>query len=919
MIRTTMKAMNLRYFLPLLVALPLGAAPLVNLPKDIEIPYVKFVLTNGLTLLVHEDHKAPIVAVNVWYHVGSKNEKPGKTGFAHLFEHLMFNGSEHFNDDYFKATEKVGATSLNGTTSEDRTNYFEDAPDDALDYILWLESDRMGHLLGAIDQAKLDEQRGVVQNEKRQGENQPYGLARELLTKGAYPPGHPYSWTVIGSMEDLNAASLEDVKEWFRTYYGAANATVVVAGDVDPQKARALVEKNFGSIPSGPPVTRQDTWIAKRAGAHRQVAQDRVPQARIYKVWNVPQFGSLAADYLNLAGDVLAQGRSSRFFKRLVYDDQIATDVSAYVDENEIGSRFFVAATARPGVPLDKVEQALDEELARFLKDGPTDEELQRVKTQYLAGFIRGAERIGGFGGKSDILATYEVFTGSAGNYRETLSHVRAATAANLVETARAWLADGAYILEVHPFPKYQTLAADVDRSKPPVPAIKPEVKFPDMRRTNLSNGLKVILAERHNTPQVNFTLLIDAGYAADQFAAPGTAKLAMNMLDEGTKTRSSLQINDELARLGAALDARSDLDSSSVHLLALKENLEPSLDIYSDVILNPAFPEADFRRLQQQQLAAIQREKSEPNALPLRIVPRLLFGPGHAYNIPFTGSGIEGAVAGLTRADLQKFYDTWFKPNNSTLIVVGDTTLPEIAARLEKHFAAWKAGPVPQKNISLVSGPEKSVLYLVDRPGSLQSVIVAAQLAPPKTNAQEIAFETLNSILGGTFTSRINMNLREDKHWSYGARTALVSARGQRPYLVTAPVQGDKTKDAVIEINKELQGVLGQRPVTADELAKAQKNLTLTLPGKWETIASVGRAIDELVQFRLPDNYYETYPGKVYALDQPDVTKVAEQIIHPARLAWVVVGDRAKIEPGLRELGFAEIQLIDADGKIIK
>ena len=282
----------------LLLAAPVLAAPAARPPTNvIEIPYTKHVLSNGLTLIVHEDHKAPIVAVNVWYHVGSKNEKLGKTGFAHLFEHLMFNGSEHFDDDYFKALEKVGATDLNGTTSEDRTNYFEDAPKDALDFLLWMESDRMGYMIKAITQAKLDEQRGVVQNEKRQGENQPYAISHELITHNTWPTGHPYSWTVIGSMEDLNAAKLGDVHEWFKTYYGAANATLVVAGDVKPEEVLAKVKQSFGNIPSGPPVARHATWVAKRTGTHRMNAQDRVPQARLYKVWNIPQYGTTAGNY----------------------------------------------------------------------------------------------------------------------------------------------------------------------------------------------------------------------------------------------------------------------------------------------------------------------------------------------------------------------------------------------------------------------------------------------------------------------------------------------------------------------------------------------------------------------------------------------------------------------------------------------
>ena len=386
-------------------------------PAPITIPYQRFVLKNGLTLLVHEDHKAPIVAVNIWYHVGSKNERPGRTGFAHLFEHLMFNGSEHFNDDYFQPFERIGATDQNGTTNQDRTNYFENVPTNALDVALWMESDRMGHLLGAIDTAKVNEQRGVVQNEKRQGENQPYGKVNDLMTEGTYPAGHPYSWTVIGSMADLNAASVEDVKEWFRTYYGPNNAVIALAGDITSETARQKVEQFFGDIPATPPIAKQSTWIARRTGSHREIMQDRVPQARIYKEWNIPEYGSAEADYLDLVTDVLAAGKTSRLYKRLVYDDQIATDVAAYVDLREIGGQLVIRATAKPGGDLARVERAIDEELARFIQSGPTASELRRVKTQSRANFIRGVERIGGFGGKSDVLARNEVFTGSADHY----------------------------------------------------------------------------------------------------------------------------------------------------------------------------------------------------------------------------------------------------------------------------------------------------------------------------------------------------------------------------------------------------------------------------------------------------------------------------------------------------------------------
>jgi zinc protease len=902
----------------LTLCLPVAAAPRPDLGSNIQLPHKKFVLKNGLTLIVHEDHKAPIVAVNVWYHVGSKNEKPGKTGFAHLFEHLMFNGSEHFDDDYFKAMEKVGATDLNGTTSEDRTNYFQNAPKDALDFLLWMESDRMGHLLGAINQAKLDEQRGVVQNEKRQSENEPYGLARELITKATYPAGHPYSWTTIGSMEDLNAASVEDVKEWFRTYYGAANATIVVAGDIDTETAREKVEKHFGDIASGPPISRHAVWIAKRSGTARQIAQDRVPQSRLYKVWNIPQFGSLEADHLNLVSDVLAMGKTSRLYKRLVYDEQLATDVSAFVSLNEIGGQFYIMATVRPGKPLMDVEKAIDEELERFLRKGPTSEELERVKTLFFAHFIRGMERIGGFQGKSDVLATYEVFTGDADNYKLTLARTREASAEDLRKAAQDWLSDGVYNLEIHPYPPYQTAKTGVDRSKAPEPTIHPEVKFPDMHYTNLANGMKVVLAERHTAPLVQFVLQVDAGYASDKLASPGTAKLAMNMLDEGTKKRSSLEIDEELSRLGAVLNTSSDLDTSSVSLSALKANLDSSLELYADVVLNPSFPEQDFKRLQNQQLDAIKREKSEPSQMALRVLPRLLYGPDHPYSNPFTGSGTEQNVAKLTRADLQKFYEMWFKPNNATMIIVGDTTLADITPRLEKFFRGWPRGTVPKKELSQVKAPVKSTVYLMDRPGSIQSMIFTGELAPPKANPDEIAIEAMNNALGGTFTARINMNLREDKHWSYGAHSVLVGARGQRPYIVIAPVQTDKTKESMAELDKELRGILGDKPIKPEELAVAQKSMTLTLPGEWETTSAVSRAIAQLTRYRLPEDYYQTYPKKVLALQLADVQQVAEKLVHPKNLVWVVVGDRAKIEKDIRGLGFGDIHLIDTDGKVL-
>jgi zinc protease len=897
-------------------AAPVPAQRATPPESRINIPFQRFVLPNGLTLIVHEDHKAPIVAVNVWYHVGSKNERPGRTGFAHLFEHLMFNGSENYDKDFFGPLERAGATDLNGTTNEDRTNYFENVPTNAVDLALWMESDRMGHLTGAISQAKLDEQRGVVQNEKRQGENQPYGKVWDFLTPKLYPANHPYSWTTIGSMEDLDAAKLDDVKDWFRTYYGAANAVIVVAGDIDTKVAKQKVEQYFGDIPAGPPVARQQAWIAKRTGSQRGIMQDRVPQARIYKVWNIPGWGTADADYLNLVGDILSSGKSSRLFKRLVYDDQTATDVSASLDLREIGGLFVIEASARPGVPLAKVEKALDEELRRFLVGGPTATELRRVKTQYRAGFIRGVERIGGFGGKSDVLAQGQVFAGRPDFYQERLTRIQQATAAQVAGSARRWLGDGVYNLEVQPYREYQVAKTSADRSKLPETGAPPDSKFPELERETLSNGLKIVLARRAPIPQVRFDLLLDAGFAADQSGIAGTASLALAMLDEGTARRNALQISDELAQLGANLGTGSKLDVSSVSLEALKENLDPSLEIYADVILHPTFPQRDFERLKKQRLAQIQQEKADPVGLALRVFPGLLYGRGHAYANPWTGSGTEESTAKITRDDLIRFHQTWFKPNHATLVVVGATTMSEIRPKLEHVFASWKPGEVPGKSIATVGQQPRPVVYLIDRPGSLQSLIIAGNVAPPKANPKEVAIQTMNGVLGGDFSSRVNMNLREDKHWAYGAYTFFRDARGQRPFVAYAPVQTDKTKEAVVELQKELRGIIKERPIQPDELSRAQASLTLTLPGSWETMAALAGAIGDIVTFGLNDRYYDTFAEQVRAQTVQSLTAAAAEVVHPDRLVWVVVGDRSKIEPGLRELNLGEIRLINSDGR---
>jgi zinc protease len=897
---------------------PVAAASGVDIPIP-NIPYTKFVLGNGLTVLVHEDHKAPIVAVNTWYHVGSKNEKPGKTGFAHLFEHLMFSGSDDFNHTYITAMQKIGATDMNGTTNNDRTNYFENVPTSMLDYVLFAESDRMGHLLGVLDQKKLDLQRGVVQNEKRQGENQPYGVVEEIVTENTYPAGHPYSWTVIGSMKDLDAASMSDVQEWFKTYYGPNNVTVVIAGDITPEVAREKVEKYYGEIPAGPPIAKQEVWVAKRTGTHRGWVQDRVPQARLYRVWNVPEFGSPEEAQLDLAAQILGRGKTSRLYKRLVYKDQTATSATASNDTNEIGGQFDFTLTAVPRGDLRKVEKAADEELQSFLKNGPTESELQIAKTQILGEYVRSVERIGGFFGKSDLLARCQTFKGNPECYKDYLKWMKAATPATVKKAAVDWLSDGDYVLEVQPYPTDYKTEAKLDRSKEPVPGGPELLKLPPLQKATLANGLKIVLAERHTAPVVNFTLMVDSGYSADPPAAPGTASFAQRMLEEGTPTRDSLKISEELESLSANFSAGANLDWSLVSLNTLKSTMDKSLDIYADLILHPAFPEKEFERIQKERIAGIKREKVAPQTMALRVVPALIYGKGHPYAVPFTGTGTEASVSKMTREDLVKFHDIWFKPNNATLLVIGDTSMEEIKPKLEEFLASWKPGDVPHKTVPAVPQPEKDVVYLIDRPGSGQSVIFGAQLAPPLNDPDAIALQLVNDIFGGQFSSRINMNLREDKHWSYGVRSILPSARGQRPYVSVSAVQTDKTKESMVELVKEYNGVVGAKPITAEELKDEQSNATLALPGTFETVQQLSGAYGTILQYGLPGDYFNTFTQKAMALTPEGANEIAKKYILPDHLVWVVVGDMAKVESGIRELNLGEVHKIDADGNPVQ
>ncbi|UYK80968.1 insulinase family protein [Xanthomonas sacchari] len=938
--RGTLLAVALSVALGALSYAPPSTAARPAAAASVDIAYEQFTLPNGLRVVVHTDRKAPIVAVNLWYHVGAKDEPAGRTGFAHLFEHLMFQGSENHHGEFFEPFKQVGVTDQNGTTNSDRTNYFENVPTTALDMALWMESDRMGHLLGAIDQAALDEQRGVVQNEKRQGENQPYGQAWSRLSRALYPAGHPYHHTVIGSMNDLNAASLADVKQWFRTWYGPNNAVLVLAGDIDVATAKEKVTRYFGDIPAGPSMAQPKVDVAQRSQSTRETMTDKVPQTRIYRVWNVAQTGTEDVDRLQLLAQVLGGATSSRLDRRLVHQDKLVDMVSASVWPSQLGSGFGIIAMVKQGVDPARVEAAIDEELRRLLDKGPDKAELARAKTAFRAGFIRGVERIGGFGGKADVLAECAVYTGDPGCFRTSLATIAETRPRDLTAVGRKWLGKGDYTLLVQPGervaqaeeptvqpaplnpppvdPKYRTLPSVVDRSAgPPKTTQFPKLTFPTLQRATLKNGTTVILAERHEVPVVQFSYEFQGGYSADQGRKPGTANFTMGMLDDGAGERDALAFADAAEALGASLAAGAALDGSNAYLSALKENLAPSLALYADMLRRPRFAPNEIERVRASWIASIRQEKAQPNGVAMRVLPPLLYGVGHPYAMPFSGIGTEAAIAALQREDLVDFHRDWVRPEHATLIVVGDTTLAEIVPLLDAQFGDWKGeGTAPSVPVpARVARPAKPRVYLIDQPGAVQANLFASELVPPTTDPAAVRFDIANGVIGGDFTSRLNMNLRENKHWSYGARSGAASALGQRPWTASAPVQIDKTAPALQEMYKEISAFAsGKAPPTAEEVARIRNIQTLSLPGAYETASAVMGAIGGIVRYGRPDDYVFKRKAEIEAMTPAQVREAAS-MLDPNTLTWVVVGDLKQIEAPVRALKLGEVTVIDADG----
>jgi predicted Zn-dependent peptidase len=916
-------------------------APLAALVKSVNIPYQQFTLPNGLRVLVHTDRKAPVVAVSVWYAIGSKHEPKGKTGFAHLFEHLMFNGSENSPGDFFQPLQEIGATDLNGTTWFDRTNYFQTVPTGALDRTLMLESDRMGYLLGAVTQEKLDNQRNVVQNEKRQGDNQPYGMVEYEQLENLYPSGHPYHHSTIGSMADLNGASLDDVKQWFKDNYGPNNAILVLAGDIDLAAARDKVGQWFGAIPAGPKVKPIAVAVPDLPAPVSKTIKDQVATTRVYRMWAIPGLDN--PDYLPLVagGSVLGGLASSRLDDELVRKQQVAVGVTAETQIFAQAGQFVVYADVKPGTDPATTAAVLDAEIAKFLAEGPTADELRRATTSYASGQIRAMESVGGFGGKAPTLAEGLLYNGNPRQYRTALDRAAALTPAAVRSAMQKWLSRPVFSLTVEPgtrteggenrggyivapegtgarpaffrdplLPLAGTAATAAttlpDRSKlPPVDELAP-LDFPTIERATLSNGIQVFFARRAAVPVVSVRLAFDAGFAADPKSALGTQSLLLRLMNEGTEKLDSTELARARERLGASIRGFADTDTTAFQLDAVTPNLAPSLKLLSDYVRRPALAPAELERVRAQQLASIKSELNNPGPIAQRVLQPLLYGKDHPYGIPPSGTGDPAVVQRLTRDELRGFHDAWFRPDKARIFVVGNTSLAQVTKLLEASFGNWKApaAPAPVKNFNVAIPTQAERIVLVDRPASPQSLILAAKVLPVKGIDDLLTLRSANDILGGNFLSRINMNLRETKGWSYGAGSGVGSALDRVTFRVQAPVQADRTGDSIAEIRSELSGFLTTKGVTAEELGWSTSGSARELPGSFETSADVLGGLVNIITYRRPDTWYETLGTRYKAMTAAELDGAARAMKLGDGLVYVVVGDRTVVEPQLAKLG---------------
>lgn len=905
-----------------------------------ELKYEKFTMPNGLVVIMHEDHRLPLVAVDLWYHVGPLNERAGRTGFAHLFEHMMFEGSEHVGEKaHIKYVQGAGATDVNGTTDFDRTNYFETVPSNQLELALWLESDRMGFLLEGLDREKLTNQRDVVRNERRQGEGTPYDTAGEKVYQLLFPKEHPYYANVIGSHADIEAARLNDVRDFFKEFYTPNNASLAVAGDFDPAKLKVLLTKYFGPIPRGPKVDSVTVTTAPITEQKRATVTDtvRLPQVRI--AFLLPAAYTSGDADATLLTHILGGAKASRLDQTLVYKQQVAQSVRCSHDSLKLTSLMECTITAKPNVKLEDLEATFWQEVSKLQTDGPTKEELDSARAVNLTGKITGLERLGGFGGVADTLDKYNQYTGDPGYLSKDLAAYQATTVASVKQVAAKYLnknqavvvscVPGKKVVDDVPrspadtdanvklTPPYSATFEEQQNWRKTVPAAGPAVAFslPTPKTFTLKNGLQVYVVEDRQLPILSVGVISRAGSENNTAAQAGLATLTAALLNEGTKTRNATQLAQDTESIGARIATGASMDGANAGISILSNNSDAGLDLLSDVVQHPAFTAEDFERVRRQRLVAISQESDSVLATARRVGPRLLYGDQPYGESPV---GTADSVKTLTRDDVSSFYSSHYGAADSALIFAGDTSLEEAKRLAEHYFGSWTGSAAA--DVTIPPAPEAPTLRiaLVDKPGAPQTALVAFGYGVPITTPSLQALQVMNYTLGGAFASRINMNLREVHGYTYGAQSLFSLYRDGGPFLAAALVKTDVTAPATQQLMLELKRIQSEPPTEA-EVKEAKIARVQSLPGQFETTNATATAMASIFLYKRPLDYYATLPAAYLAVTPQAVEQVAKTDIHPNHVIIVAVGDRSKIEPSLKELNLAPIELIDASGNPIK
>jgi zinc protease len=910
-----------------------------------EIKYEKYILPNGLVVLTHEDHRLPLVAVDLWYHVGPLNEKAGRTGFAHLFEHMMFEGSEHVGEKaHIKFVQGAGATDVNGTTNFDRTNYFETMPSNQLELALWLESDRMGFLLEGLDRVKLTNQRDVVRNERRQGEGRPYAGASEMVYHLLFPQGHPYYGNVIGSHADIEAARINDVREFHQQFYTPNNASIAIAGDFKPAELKALLTKYFGPIPAGPKVEEVTTTTTptpaiteqKRAEVTDTVKLDQVNIAFLSPSAYTP--GDAAAQ---MAGYILGQSSASRLYEALVHKREMAQSAFCYDRPLKLTGVFYCSLTAKPGVKLADLEAAFWEEVAKIQKDGPTQQELDSARTSNLTGTISGLQRLGGFGGIADSLNEYNQYTGDPGYLTKNLQRYQDLKVGDIKDAATKYLnknqavvvtcVPGKKVVDDVPRSPENTdaeakltapYAPDFEeqqnwRKAPPKAGPEGSFHLPVPTTFSLQNGLKVYVVRDPALPILTANVVSRAGGEANPTGKPGLADFTASMLSEGTATRTATQIAEDAEKLGTSIGVNAGMDSANSGVTVLTSNSAGALDLLADVLEHPAFHPEDLERIRKQRMVRIQQESDSVNSIGNRVGLKMLYGD-QPYGFPT--SGTFDSIKSLSREDLQSFWSGHYGPKDSALILVGDITEAEAKKLAEAHFGKWTGSADSLSGeVKLPPAPAAPSLKIVvaDKPGSPQTALVAFGLGVPRSIPELEALQLMNYTLGASFGSRINMNLREEHGYTYGARSGYSLYREGGPFTAGGLVKTDVTAAATKELMIELRRIQTEPP-TVEELKMARESSIQSIPGQFETTAATAGATSWLFIYNRPLDYYAKMPERYAAVTPEAVEQAAKTLVHPEQLLIVEAGDKAKIDASLKELNIP-IVYTDATGNPIE